>query len=311
MEWVEAQGKTVDGAIKAAITELGLDSPDQATVEVIQEPTAGFLGLGGKEAIVKVTRKPKRSRRRRSRSGRSGEGRSSQQKKGNGKGGKKNGAQVSSSRRNRPKNETSSKPDSRERPVTQNEEPRPEAAPIETQAEVAAEFLNGLLDAFGLEGDVTTRVEEDILWMDVSGGQTEALVGQKGAVMQSVLELTRTVVQRKTFGAPRMRLDIAGYGERRREALGIYTTRLTERLKADGGEIMLEPMNAADRKVIHDSVVEIEGVRSFSEGEEPNRAVILSLEEGYGPAKASGGGEETDDDDDTSSAPPSGGSPGQ
>jgi spoIIIJ-associated protein len=154
---------------------------------------------------------------------------------------------------------------------------------------VAKEFLVGLLDAFGLEGAVETRIEEDILWIDVVGPQTEALVGPKGAVLQSVHEVTRTVVQRKTFGAPRMRLDIAGYAERRREALRIYTQRLTERLLATGGEIMLEPMNAADRKVVHDTVVDIPGVRSFSEGEDPDRAVVLALEEGFAAATVGAG----------------------
>jgi spoIIIJ-associated protein len=149
---------------------------------------------------------------------------------------------------------------------------------IEEQATIAAEFLRGLLKAFGLEGEVTTTVdeEEELLKIEVTGDQTEALVGRKGAVMHSVLEITRTVVQRKTFGAPRMRLDINGYGERRREALTIYAGRQAERVLADAGEIMLEPMNAADRKVVHDAIAEIAGVRSFSEGEDPERAVVIA-----------------------------------
>jgi spoIIIJ-associated protein len=97
--------------------------------------------------------------------------------------------------------------------------------------------------------------------------------------MQSVLELTRTTVQRKTFGAPRMRLDIAGYAARRREALQIYTGNLAAKVVEDGGEIMLEPMNAADRKAVHDAAAEIEGVRSYSEGEDPNRAVVIAAVE--------------------------------
>lgn len=161
--------------------------------------------------------------------------------------------------------------------MTQQQEGRTEAT-IEERAEVAATFIKGLLDAFGLEGDVATEIDEDILKINVSGDQTEALVGPKGSVMQSVLEVTRTVVQRKTYGAPRIRLDIAGYAERRREALKIYAGKLAEQVLADGGEIMLEPMNPADRKVIHDAVSEIDGVRSFSEGEDPDRAVVLAPE---------------------------------
>lgn len=157
---------------------------------------------------------------------------------------------------------------------------RPEQADIETQAEVARAFLEGLVDAFGLEADVTSRIDDDILYLDVAGEQSEALVGQKGAVLDSVLELTRTVIQRKTFGAPRMRLDIAGYTERRREALRIYAGKLAERVKETGGEVMLEPMNPADRKVVHDAIAEIDGVRSFSEGEDPDRAVVVAADEG-------------------------------
>jgi len=162
------------------------------------------------------------------------------------------------------------KPDSRT-------DDRPEQAPIEEQAKVAAGFISGLLDAFGLEGTVETRIEDDVLYIDVEGSQTEALVGTKGSVMQSVHELTRTVVQRKTYGAPRMRIDIAGYRARRREALKIYTGKLAEQVIAEEDEAMLEPMNAADRKVIHDTVAEIEGVRSFSEGDEPRRAVVIAF----------------------------------
>jgi len=177
--------------------------------------------------------------------------------------------------------------------MTESSAERPEAAGITEQAEVARAFLEGLLTAFGLEGDVTTRIEDDILFIDVQGEQTEALVGPKGSVMQAVLELTRTVVQRKTFGAPRMRLDVAGYAERRREALRIYAGKLAERVLEQGGEIMLEPMNAADRKVVHDAVVDIAGVRSYSEGEEPHRAVVIAPET----ETASAGGD-TDDEED-------------
>lgn len=153
-----------------------------------------------------------------------------------------------------------------------------ERADIATQAEVAVEFLRGLLGAFGLEGGVAQRVEDDILFLEVTGEQTEALVGPRGSIMEAVLELTRTVIQRKTFGAPRMRLDIAGYVERRREALRIYAGKLADRVLSEGGEVMLEPMNAADRKAIHDAVAAIEGVRSYSEGEDPQRAVVIAAE---------------------------------
>jgi spoIIIJ-associated protein len=277
MEWVEVEGSTVDEAVALAMGELGIDSRDDAEVQVIQEPKIGFLGMGGKTAIVKVTRVQRSRSRRRSRGRSNDSPQQSDQKstktdnrqgnKSNNRSGSKSG-QSSKPSSPKPKGEKKMQRDD-----------RPEAAPIEEQAKVAAGFLSGLLESFGLEGTVDTRIEEEVLYLDVKGQQTEALVGAKGSVMYSVLELTRTVVQRKTYGAPRMRIDINGYAERRREALKIYTGKLAAQVIEDEGEIMLEPMNAADRKVVHDAVAEIDKVRSFSEGDEPRRAVVIAYED--------------------------------
>ncbi|GMQ93363.1 MAG: hypothetical protein BMS9Abin12_0840 [Acidimicrobiia bacterium] len=277
MEWVEVQGKTVDLAVDVAVQELGLQSREDVEVEIIQEPKVGFLGMGGKDAIIKVTKAPKRRRRRRSRgrSGKTKEPATNRQNSGDGRSGPGRQTQGKQSRKPRQEKQV---PKSDEEKSEERSNERPEQAPIEEQAKVAAGFITGLLDAFGLEGAVETRIEDDVLYIDVEGAQTEALVGPKGSVMQSVHELTRTVVQRKTYGAPRMRIDIAGYRERRREALKIYTGKLAAQVIEEQDEIMLEPMNAADRKVVHDAVADIEGVRSFSEGDEPRRAVVISYE---------------------------------
>jgi len=295
MEWVEVQGKTVDVAVQVAIGELGLASKDDAEIEVIQEAKPGFLGMGGRDAIVKVTRAPQQRRRRRRSRGKGDEASKSSPAGSQGK-----NQPRSSNNKNRkdkqpnhrsggskPKQDQTNGKRRQENQMsdTQSESPRkprddrPEQAPIEEQAEVAASFIKGLLDAFGLEGEVTTRIEDRVLYLDVSGEQTEALIGPKGSVMYSVLELTRTVVQRKTYGAPRMRIDIAGYVERRREALKIYAGQLAEQVIEDQGEVMLEPMNAADRKVVHDAIAEIDQVRSYSEGEDPRRAVVVAYVE--------------------------------
>ncbi|MGB5565807.1 MAG: RNA-binding cell elongation regulator Jag/EloR [Acidimicrobiia bacterium] len=284
MEWVEATGTTVDIAVEAAISELGLESADQAQVEVIQQPKAGFLGVGGRSAIVKVSRKP-RSRNRRGRRGAKGEAGNSQKKKGSkGRSDVRNTKKDEPSRSSKPQkpptNTKKNGPPKERRAMDNNgtaepKKDKPESS-IEDQAKVAEEFLTGLIASFGLEGEVQTRIEEEVLYLDVVGEQTEALVGPKGATMYSVLELTRTTVQRRTFGAPRMRIDIAGYGARRREALTIYTGKLVEQLLENGGEVMLEPMNAADRKVVHDAAAAIGGVRTYSEGDEPRRAVVIA-----------------------------------
>jgi spoIIIJ-associated protein len=148
---------------------------------------------------------------------------------------------------------------------------------LEEQATVTREFLEGLVDAFGLEGTVTTVIEDDVIIADVSGDQTEAMVGVRGAVRSAIHELTRTVLQRYSKDTARIRLDIAGYAERRRKALSIYAEQLIEQLAEEGGEIMLEPMSPADRKVIHDAAAGHDNVTSYSEGEPPRRFVVLSL----------------------------------
>ena len=282
MEWVEVTGTTVDVAVEAALAELGLESVEQAEVEVIQEGKAGFLGVGARSAIVKVSRKP-RKRNRRNRRGTKGSSKTGQQKTQEKKGGQtpKNGRGSRPSNRKKPaeskKNGSSKERRAMDKNATAEPKKEKPETSIEDQAKVAQDFLAGLLASFGLEGEVQTRIEDDVLYLDVVGEQTEALVGPKGSTMYSVLELTRTTVQRHTFGAPRMRIDIAGYGARRREALTIYTGKLVEQVKENGGEAMLEPMNAADRKVIHDAAAEFEGVRTYSEGEDPRRAVVIAV----------------------------------
>lgn len=273
MEWVEAIGHTVEDAVAAAIDELGISRED-AKVEVIQEPKAGFLGLGGQDALVKVSKAPSKRKKRRRRSrgkekgpSKGGDGRSQQKKSGSSK------PSGRSEQKKRPGNKNG-RSKREETSVT-----APEVS-IEEQAGRAKEFLEGLLGAFGLEGEVIARVEDEILFIDVTGDQTEALVGPKGSIMQAIHELTRTVIQRKTYRAPRMRLDINGYGERRRAALKIFAGQVAEKVLDGGGEIMLEPMNPADRKVLHDAVAEIEGVRSFSEGTDPRRSVVIAPTEG-------------------------------
>jgi spoIIIJ-associated protein len=289
---VELSRRTVGEAVTDGLKELGLSSRDQVEIEVVNEGKPGFMGLGREMAVVVMRpkresgtdKKRTRSRRRR-RGGDHGDAEASSQANTPAPPREKGRTGAGEQRRDRAEGE--SRRPARERPSQRSGSDREASAmddeattaDIATQAGVATEFLEGLLAAFGLEGAVANRIEEDVLYLDVSGDQTEALVGPRGSIMDAVLELTRTVVQRKTFGAPRMRLDIGGYTERRREALRIYAGKLAERVLEMQGEAMLEPMNAADRKVVHDTIAGIEGVRSFSEGEDPNRAVVVAPDE--------------------------------
>ncbi|MDP8959049.1 MAG: Jag N-terminal domain-containing protein [Actinomycetota bacterium] len=290
MEWVEVRGKSVDVAVEAALQELGLSSREQAEVEVVQEPERGFLGIGGRDAVVRVRAKARggsRPRRRR-RGGGSGSKQAAgqeqrQERRQTGPRGTRDGSRQRSRDGRRKEGAKSVGSQNQER------EQQAQDVDIDQQAAVIGEFLDGLLEAFGLEGQVATRVDDDVIYAEVTGEQTEALVGSKGEILQAIQELARTVVQRQTRSGARLRLDIAGYAERRREALRIYAQRLAQRVLDEGVEVMLEPMNPADRKVVHDAVLDTEGVRSYSEGEEPQRSVVISLAPGH-EARAEVGG---------------------
>lgn len=270
MEYVEIRAKSVDLAVEAAMVELGVDDPEELAVEIISEPVKGFLGLGGEDAVVRVRRQEKS--RQRGRSGKRGDNRRrrGEQRDQN----DRKPAQRQRQDRQKPR-EQGGKPERRaEKKVLEDDRPQ---LSVEDQARIAREFLEGLLDAYGLEGEVGTTVDDDVVVANVQGEQTEALVGVRGSVRSAIHELTRTVIQRDTRDSARLRLDIAGYGERRRQALSIYADQLIDQLKEEGGEIMLEPMSPADRKVIHDAAAARGGVTSYSEGEPPKRYVVLSL----------------------------------
>ena len=276
---IEVKAKTVDLAVEAAMQELGVDDREQLAVEVVTEPVKGFLGMGSQDAVVRVKRKKSRRRRsNRRKGGQKGEqtGRSSGSSRNRQRGGAKSAKNGGSSGgRHAAPARKPAREEKKEKAVTDD---RP-VLPVAEQAKIAQEFLEGLLDVYGLEGTVTTSVEDEVIIADVSGDQTEALVGVRGSVRSAIHELTRTVLQKHGQDTARFRLDIAGYAERRRQALSIYAEQLIDQLMAEGGEIMLEPMSPADRKVIHDVASAHDNVESYSEGEPPRRYVVLSKTE--------------------------------
>jgi len=147
---------------------------------------------------------------------------------------------------------------------------------IETQAANVRSFLDGLLGAFDATGEVAVSVvDEDTLEATVTGDDLGLLIGPKGQTLQAVQELTRAVLQKDGPGGPRLRLDVGGYRERRREALSRFTQQVAQQVLSSGSATSLEPMGAADRKVVHDTANEIDGVRTISEGEEPRRRVVI------------------------------------
>ena len=144
-------------------------------------------------------------------------------------------------------------------------------------AEVAEEFLRGLLAAFGAQSTLERRVlDEDTIEIAVTGDDLGLLIGPRGQTLSAIQELTRTVVQRRIVGhSPRLMLDVAGYRQARREALERFTRSVADQVKASGTAVALEAMPAPDRKVVHDTVNTLDGVSTTSEGEDPDRRVVI------------------------------------
>ncbi len=117
----------------------------------------------------------------------------------------------------------------------------------------------------------------DDLELNVSGQELGLLVGPRGVTLQAVQDLARVASQRRLGDHDtRLRLDVGGYRERRREALGRFADQMADEVKESGVARVLEPMSSADRKIIHDSLSSVEGIATRSEGEDPYRRVVIS-----------------------------------
>jgi spoIIIJ-associated protein len=145
---------------------------------------------------------------------------------------------------------------------------------LEREGDIAADFLEELLDIADLDGDIDMDVEGDRASVSVVGGDLQSLVGRDGEVLDALQELTRLAVYRETGQRSRLMLDVAGHRAARREALVSLAERTIEEVRASGESVRLEPMNPFERKVVHDAVAAA-GLRSESEGEEPHRQVVV------------------------------------
>lgn len=307
MEWVETTAKTVDEAKDLALDRLGVDEHD-AEFEVLEEPRAGLFGRTRGEARVRARVRPvqprpkneRRDRRRGKKAPAKGQESASTDtdsvstesastdsdapsndaappapaKKRSGRGG---GANTNERSRRSPRREptdvgtTTAARDGEEPTMTED-------ITVDQQAEMVEEFLSGLVAAFGYDATVSsTKIDDETIEVAADGTDLGLLVGPKGNTLQAIHDLSRTVVQRRASGhhEGRVRLDVAGYREKRRAALERFTHKVAEQVLETGAQQVLEPMSSVDRKIVHDTANTIDGVRTTSEGDEPRRRVVL------------------------------------
>ena len=154
------------------------------------------------------------------------------------------------------------------------ERPVPSASGLERESEIAADYLEELLDIADLDGDIDMDIERDRASVSVVGGDLDHLVGSEGAVLDALQELTRLAVLTATGERSRLMLDIGGFRAGRRVVLTELGNTTAEKVKESGEPVRLDPMNPFERKVVHDAVAAA-GLRSESEGEEPHRRVVV------------------------------------
>ena len=160
--------------------------------------------------------------------------------------------------------------------------PRPEPMPIPAQQAAVEKFLHGLVTGFGIKATVSSELHGDVIVGSIDGDSLGLLIGPEGDTTYAIQELGEKALDRQGEGrdTARMMVDVAGYSERRRAALSDFARRQADRVVVDGVAVPLEPMNPADRKAVHEAIIEVDGVESLSEGEEPERWVVLLPESG-------------------------------
>lgn len=145
---------------------------------------------------------------------------------------------------------------------------------LEEEGEIAADYIEGLLDIADLDGDIDMDVEGDRAVVSVVGATLDELVGEDGEVLEALQELTRLAVHRKTGVRARLMLDVGGFRARRRSELAELGRSVAAEVERSGEPKKLRAMSPFERKIVHDAVAAA-GLRSESEGEEPNRRVVV------------------------------------
>jgi spoIIIJ-associated protein len=291
VEWVEISAKTLEEAKDLALDRLGVDERD-AEFEVVEEPRTGIFGRTKGEARVRARVKPtsprpkaERRDRRRERPERADR---PAPRTGNARGPKKEtvvAEEPMAEEFAEPslENARSAAPATTRGRGRSEHEDRSGSEDLEDldlgqHTDIVAEVVRGVLAALGSDAEVVTRtVDDDTAEVSVTGADLGYLVGPRGRTLHALNEVSRSVVLRRGNTAPsaRVHVDVAGYRQRRRDALAVFSTETADQVRATGLPHALEPMGSADRKVVHDTVAEIDGVSSISEGEDSDRRVVI------------------------------------
>jgi len=308
MEWIETTGSTVDEAKDRALDRLGI-AEDDMQFEVIEEGSNSLFRLKRKEARLRarvkpLNTKPKFDRRpRNKKQGRSAKNNNAPEKVKNNKPSKN--VKKDNPRENNKKNVNNNKTDknaanTRKKRDTDIKSTKKGSSKtdsgarsrgketveknkmnLEEQAEITEDFVSGLLERMDLQARVVSSIEDNRAVVQAQGLNLGLAIGPRGETVRAITQLAHTMIQRLSDGEAegKLTVDIGGYRERRRTFLAEFAVNQANEVIEDGNSVALDPMNASDRKVVHDAVSDIEGVITRSEGSDYDRHVVITVDE--------------------------------
>ena len=265
MKPIEIKAKTVEDAITEASLKLGVTS-DKMEYEVLEEGSAGFFGIGKRDAVILAHKKEEKIKEKK------------EEVKEKAKKPVKSAKKEVKNKKKDFKKDTKKEAKKEEEPVQQAvPKKQKEITPMnEATIKVCEEYLLSILKEMGLDAKVTSREEEDhSLYMDVSGEDMGLIIGKRGQTLDAIQYLTSLVVNKDHNKYVRVVVDAENYRAKREKTLQQLAIRLGTKVLRTGRPVRLEPMNPYERMVIHATLHQSEEVTTKSEGEEPYRRVII------------------------------------
>ena len=286
MEYITVSAKTVDDAITEALIQLGVTS-DKLDYEVIEKGSAGFLGIGMKQAVIKARKKeepkeepvaeevkeePKKEIVKEHK----------ESKKEHKKEFKKEKAEEIKEEKAEEIKEEKAEEIKEEKAEVKEPEQKKESELAKVNDETVAacvKFVSDVLNAMGMkDAKVTSKIDEEgALGIDVEGSNMGILIGKRGQTLDSLQYLTNRVANKMQEGYVRVKLDTEDYRRRRKETLENLAKNIASKVKRTRRAVSLEPMNPYERRIIHSALQADPAVSTHSEGEEPYRRVVVTL----------------------------------
>ncbi len=300
-DWIKVSAKTVDDAVTQASIQLGT-SRDHMEYRVIEHETKGFLGLGAKPAVIEARAKqeeedivkevfsaePVKTVKEKPAAKPAAKAVEKPVEKQAEKPAAKPAAEKKKAQqpKKEKKTETAEKPKKANAPAVKKEAAKPAEAkeraprvPADPEEAInrAETFLKDMFEAMGMKVDLSSSFEDDTLSIELAGDDMGVLIGKRGQTLDSIQYLTSLVVNKSKASYVRVKVDTEDYRSRRRATLENLAKNIAFKVKKTGRPVYLEPMNPYERRIIHSALQNDPYVTTHSEGEEPNRKVVVTL----------------------------------